>query len=320
LARHRALSRLGPTPGLIRPSRALGVALVAALLVGACSSAVSTPAPKPSIVVTYTVLGAVVKDLVGDAADVTVLMPNGADPHEWEPSARDIEKVTHADLLVENGLDLEGGMQNAFDQAEKAGVKRFIAADHITIRKVGAGEGADPADPDQAPGAPDPHLWMDPLTMKDMVAALAVQVKTDLGIDLAARATDVENGLTTLDGEIATILQVVPEGRRSLVTGHESLGYLADRYGFTLVGAIIPGLSTQAEPTAAELAALAGKIRAQGVKAIFTELGTSPAVADAIGRETGAKVVELTTHGLPDDGLYATFMKNIATLVADNLR
>jgi zinc/manganese transport system substrate-binding protein len=318
MSRYGPLLRLSPRPGLGRP--ALAAALASALVVGACSSAASTPAPKPSIVVTYSVLGAVVKDLVGEAADVTVLMPNGADPHEWEPSARDIETVTKADLLVENGLGLEGGMQNAFDQAEKAGVKRFIASDHITIRKVNEGEGADPADPDQAPGAPDPHLWMDPLTMKDMVAALSAQVKTDLGIDVTARATDVESGLTTLDGEVATILEIVPQDRRSLVTGHESLGYFANRYGFRLVGAIIPSLTTQAEPSAAELAALAEKIRAEKVKAIFTELGTSPAVADAIGRETGAKVVELTTHGLPPDGLYATFMKNIATLVADNLK
>lgn len=318
MSRYQSLLRLSPRTGLSRP--ALAAALAAALVVSACSSAAPTPASKPSIVVTYGVLGSVAKDLLGDAADVTVLMPNGADPHEWEPSARDIETVTKADLLVENGLGLEGGMQNAFDQAEKAGVKRFIASDHITIRKVNEGEGADPADPDQAPGAPDPHLWMDPLTMKDVVAALAAQVQSDLGIDVAARATDLESRLTTLNDDVAAILDVVPQDQRSLVTGHESLGYFANRYGFRLVGAIIPSLTTQAEPSAAELAALAEKIRAEKVKAIFTELGTSPAVADAIGKETGAKVVELTTHALPPDGLYATFMRNIATLVADNLK
>ena len=83
-------------------------------------------------------------------------MPNGADPHEWEPSAKDIETLTKADLLVENGLGLEGGMGNAFEQAEAAGVRRFVASDHMTIRRVGSGEGADPEDPDQAPGAEDP--------------------------------------------------------------------------------------------------------------------------------------------------------------------
>jgi zinc/manganese transport system substrate-binding protein len=301
---------------------------LAVLVVAACSGTVASPseaagspAPSgPSIVVTYAILGSVVKDLVGDAATVTVLMPNGADPHEWSPSAQDIETMTKADLLVENGLDLEGGMGDAFTQAEQAGVKRFIASDHITVRRVGEGEGADPSDPDQAPGAEDPHLWMDPLTMKDVVAALATQLKSDVGIDVSARATDLEARLTALDDQVAGVVNTVPEAQRSLVTGHESLGYFAQRYGFKLVGAIIPSLTTEAETSAADLAALETKIKTAGVKAIFTELGTDASVAETVGKDTGAKVVELTTHALPADGSYFTFMTDLAKLVSDNLK
>jgi zinc/manganese transport system substrate-binding protein len=161
---------------------------------------------------------------------------------------------------------------------------------------------------------------MDPLTVRDAMDALAGQLKTDLGIDVTARAKDLDARLSTLNDEVAAIVAVIPEARRTLVTGHESLGYFAQRYGLHLIGAIIPSITTSAEPSAADLAALAEKIRAAQVPAIFTELGTSPAVAVAIGSETGAKVVELTTHALPDDGLYDTFLKNIATLIADNLR
>src|SRR5512140_3970695 len=177
----------------LRPSwRAIALAAVAAVAAACTGSAASTgPASGKSIVVTYSVLGAVVRDLVGDAATVTVLMPNGSDPHEWAPSAKDIETMTKADLLVENGLNLEGGMGDAFNQAEKAGVRRFIASDHIAVRQVGAGEGID-ASADQQVGAPDPHLWMDPLTMRDVVAALAPELKADLGIDVSARATDLK--------------------------------------------------------------------------------------------------------------------------------
>ena len=89
--------------------------------------------------VTYSVLGAVVRDLVGDTAQVVVPMPNGQDPHEWEPSAKDIETVMHADLVVQNGLGLEGGMQKTLAQAQAAGVKFFTASDHITVRHVGPG-------------------------------------------------------------------------------------------------------------------------------------------------------------------------------------
>ncbi len=270
--------------------------------------------------VTYSILGAVVRDLVGDAANVVVLMPNGADPHEWAPSAKDIETVTHADLLVENGLGLEGGMDNAFAQAEAAGVKRFVASDHVTVRRVGSGEGVDAADPDQAPGAEDPHLWMDPLTVRDAMDALAGDLGAALGIDATARSRDLDARLAALDERVASTLAVVPPALRTLVTGHESLGYFARRYDLRLIGAIVPSLTTSAEPSAADIAALVAKIRAANVPAIFTELGTSPKVAQAIGDETGAKVIELTTHALPPDASYDTFLVNIATTIADNLR
>ncbi len=300
--------------------RIVGVLVGVAVLTAACGSPGAPPEGRPTIVVTYSVLGAVVEDLVGDAATIQVLMPNGADPHEWQPSAKDIETLTRADLLVENGLGLEGGMASAFAQAEAAGVKRFIAADHVTVRHVGAGEGADPSDPDQAPGAPDPHLWMDPLTIRDAMDALALQLESDLGIDVGTRAADLDARLATLNDEVAAILAAVPEADRTLVTGHESLGYFAARYGFRLIGAIVPSLSSAAEPSAADLAALVGAIRAARVPALFTELGTPPQISRAVGAETGAKVVEVMTAALPEDGSYDTFLKNLATIVADNLR
>ena len=306
-----------------RSPRSLAGVLVflaaAALALAGCASSASPSDGKRSIVITYSVMGAVVKELVGDAANVTVLMPNGADPHQWAPSARDIEALVHADLLVENGLNLEGGMGSAFGQAESAGVHRFIASDHITVRKVGSGEGIPGGDADQAAGASDPHLWMDPLTMRDVVAGLATQIRSDLGIDVSARALDLEKRLGDLSTELAATLAVVPQAQRKLVTGHESLGYFAERYGFTLIGAIVPSLSDQAETSSADLAALESKIRASGVKAIFTELGTSAATADAVGRDTGSKVVELSTHVLPSDGSYFSFMRAIASAVATNL-
>jgi zinc/manganese transport system substrate-binding protein len=273
-----------------------------------------------TIVVTYSVLGSVVKDLVGDKANVIVPMPNGQDPHEWEPSAKDIETIMKADLIVQNGLGLEGGMEKTLQQAQEAGVKFFTASDHITVRKVGEGEGIPTGDPDQAVGAEDPHLWMDPVDMKAVVAALATQVKTDLGIDLTDRATDLESRLDALNQEVADKVKSLPEASRKLVTGHESMGYFAQRFGFKLVGAIIPSITTQAEVSASDLAALKKLIQDNQVKAIFTELGTPPAVAEAIGKETGVKVVELTTHSLPPDGSYFTFLRNIAQVIVDGLK
>jgi zinc/manganese transport system substrate-binding protein len=290
------------------------------LLLSACQANAPAKSSQKTIVVTYSILGAVVKDLVGDKATVIVSMPNGQDPHEWEPSAKDIETLTKADLIVQNGLGLEGGMEKALEQAKEAKVKFFTASDHITVRKVGAGEGIPTGDPDQAIGAEDPHLWTDPISMKSIVDALVVQIKTDLGIDLTDRAKDLDARLDSLNKELADAVNVIPQNNRKLVTGHESMGYFAQRFNLKLVGAIIPSITTQAEVSASDLAELKKIITDNQVKAIFTELGTPKAVSEAIGKETGVKVVELTTHNVPEDGSYFTFMRNLTKVIVDGLK
>ena len=294
--------------------------LLTLVLVGMLSCQPSSSSPKKSIVVTYSILGSIVKELVGDKATVSVSVPNGLDPHEWEPSARDIEAINKADLIVENGLGLEGGMEKTLQAARDSGVKLFTASDYIGVRHVGPGEGIPSGDPDQVIGAADPHLWMDPIAMKSVVEGLASELLKDLNLDVSSQALDLENRLDSLNKEVADTVAVIPQENRNLVTGHESMGYFAQRYGFKLVGVIIPSLSTQAEVSAEDLAALKKAIEDNHVKAIFTELGTSPAVANAIGDETGVKVVELTTHVLPSDGSYFTFLRNIAGVITNALR
>jgi zinc/manganese transport system substrate-binding protein len=271
-------------------------------------------------VVTYSVLGSVVKDLVGDKADVIVSIPNGLDPHEWEPSAKDIEAINNADLVIPNGLDLEGGMLKVLQEAQNKGVKFFTASDYITIRHVGEGEGIPSGDPDQAIGAEDPHLWTDPLALKSIVSALSPVLRNELNLDVSSQATDMESRLDSLNKQIADKVAAIPGENRKLVTGHESMGYFAQRYGFKLVGAIIPSITTQAEVSAGDLAALKILIEENHVRAIFTELGTSPVVAKAIGAETGVKVIELTSHQLPGNGSYFTFLTGMADTITGGLK
>ena len=287
------------------------LAVVAALAAAGCGGAGGSPPPSgPSVVVTYSVLGAVVTELVGDHAAVTVLMANGVDPHDWSPSAKDIERVMNADIVVANGLGLEEGLAKTLEEAEKAGVAVFRATDHIQVRELAE-------ESDHAGG--DPHFWVDPISMRDVVAALATELAA-AGIDVADRSADLQQRLVDLDAEARETLAVVPETGRKLVTGHESMGYFADRYGFQIVGTVIPGLSSQGEVSAGELAALKAQIEAEGVWAIFTEIGTPAAVVEAVGRETGVEVVELPSHTLPDDGSYFTFIRQIASDVAGALR
>jgi zinc/manganese transport system substrate-binding protein len=275
---------------------------------------------KKQIVATYSVLGSVVSELAGDAFTVVTAIPNGMDPHEWEPSAKEVESYMKADLIVENGLGLEGGMEKTLDQARKSGVKFFTCSDHITIRTVKPGQGLPTGDPDQEAGAQDPHLWMDPVAMKSIVNDLAPIIKQSFGVDVSARANKLAAELDALDADIKAEVATLPVEKRRLVTGHESMGYFAERYGFILVGAIIPSLSTQAEVTAGEMSKLKKQIQANKVPAIFVELGTPAAVTEALAREAKVKAVPITTHSMPADGSYFTFMRNLARTVVESLR
>jgi zinc/manganese transport system substrate-binding protein len=306
----------------------LVLALVTAVLAMGCHrsstatapAAATAPASKPVVVATYSVLAAVVADLAGDALVVTTAIPNGLDPHEWEPSAKDIEALNNAALVVENGLGLEGGMEKVLARAKSSGKKFFTASDHIAVRRVGKGEGIPSGDPDQAVGAEDPHLWMDPVAIKAVVQALAMEIKSSLGIDLDARARDLASRLDALDAEVRATVASIPAENRKLVTGHESMGYFAQRYGFRLVGAVVPSLSTQAETSAAEMHALERLIADNRVKAVFMELGTPPGVGEALSREARVRTVELTTHVVPADGSYFTFVRNLARTIAEALK
>lgn len=281
--------------------RRIAVLLAATVVLAGCGAGDPT-SERPSIVVTTSILGAVVRDVVGDAADVVVLIPNGTDPHDWEPSARAIETLNKADLVVANGLGLEEKMAEALAQAQADGVRVFSATEHIEPQ-VSAG---------------DPHFWTDPLAMVPVVDALG-QTLADIGVDVGSRVERVITDLVDVDGVISTLLSSIPASSRVLVTGHESLDYFAHRYDFTLIGSIVPGLTSAADVTAANLADLKSAIAETGTRVIFTELGTPTDVAEALAKETGTRVVELATHLVPADGLYRSFLLNLASDITSAL-
>jgi zinc/manganese transport system substrate-binding protein len=300
--------------GLWDPARflsaLLSVVLLGAAPPGASVAQTSGPAPQASIVVTTAILGSIVRDLVGDTAEVTVLMESGVDPHAWAPSARETEAIFGADLVVANGLRLEEGLVDVLESAAAAGVPVFEATDHIAVRAL---------EPGSVPGGSgDPHFWLDPLAMRDVVVALA-PVLQRLGLDVADRAADLEGRLEELDAEVVAILAPIPPERRRLVTGHESMGYFADRYGFELVGAVVPGLSSQGEASARELAELADVVRSAGVGVIFAEVGAPSQIVDAIAGETGARVVGLSLEQLPPDGSYGSLIRDVASTIGEAL-
>ena len=313
------------------------VLFITLLMLSACTNnqppseqKISSAVTLKKIVVTHSILGSVVKELVGNKAEVIVLIPNGQDLHVWEPSAKDIEALYKADLVVQNGLELEASLTKTTQQAEKNGIPLFTATDYIDIRKVGEGEAAEEHHHEgeaaeehhhhHEAGAPDPHFWTDPIAMKKVAAALASTLQVKLNIDTSNEAASLNNKFDQLDQELSQMIEKVPPENRKLVSGHESLGYFADRYGFKLIGAIIPSITTEAEVSAADMAKLKKVIQEQHVKAVFSELGTPKQLSEIIAHETGAKVIELNTHILPKDGSYFTFMRDLTQTIVKGLQ
>lgn len=293
---------------------AVALALVATMV---SIPAIAQTDDRPSVVVTTEVLGSVVSVLAGEAADVTTLMSGGADPHSWQPSARDSQALFEADLIVANGSDLEEGLVGVIEQAAADGVPVFNATDHIDVRDAAAAPGhEDETGHEHESG--DPHFWLDPLAMRDVVLALG-PVLTQAGIDIGGRDQTFAGELTALDAELAETLASIPEEQRRLVSGHGALGYLADRYGLQIVGTVVPGLSSSDEPSAREVAELIDAIRRSGTTVVFSDVGTPRSVAEAVAAETGARIVELRVEQLPDGGDYADLLRSVVSSISDAL-
>jgi zinc/manganese transport system substrate-binding protein len=275
------------------------------VLIAACTSAKPASNTRPNIVVTYSVLGSVVSDLVANSATVTVLIPDGQDPHDFQPSARDIETINNASIVISNGLDFEEGLLHVLATAESNGVPQFRVGSNITQRIV-EGEHV----------VADPHLWLSPINFIQALPSLtdAINAATGLSLD----PTTESDQLTQLDKDVSATMSAI--NSCVLVTGHDELGYFADHYGCKIIGAIIPGLSTTSEGTAKQLAVLKNLAVANHVKAIFTGLGTPQNIADQLANELGIKAVTLSTHYLHDAANYREFMLNLANQIVDALK
>ncbi|MGK3647200.1 zinc ABC transporter substrate-binding protein AztC [Pseudarthrobacter enclensis] len=278
--------------------RAVLLVLAAALMVPGCAAPAASQ--EPQIVVTTNILGDVTRQVLGDQATVTTLMQPDADPHSFEISAQEAALMGSADLVVSNGLGLEEGLQQHLDRASAAGAPMLVAGDVVDVVPYSSGE---------AEGAPDPHFWTDPAAMIDVVNALEAAARTIDGIDagkLASSAAAYRDRLTELDADMAAAFAALPRERRALVTNHHVFGYLAERYDFRVIGAVIPGGTTLAAPSAADLRHLSQAINSAAVPTIFAESSQPDRLVQVLATEAGIKVKvrELFTESLtrPDGG------------------
>jgi ABC-type Zn uptake system ZnuABC Zn-binding protein ZnuA len=241
------------------------------------------------------------QNVAGERLKVEPLLARNVDPHSFEPAPGDVRKVAECNVLIVNGAGLEAGFLNRLLQS--AGGKRQIieAAAGLTSRTAREGELVESGEQHHEG---DPHFWLNPLHAIHYVENIRDGLSKADPQGAKAYAENAEAyiaRLRQLDSWIAEQVQQIPEERRKLVTNHESFGYYADRYGFTIIGTVIPSVSTDAAPSAQQVARLVERIKQAGVKAIFLETGSNPHMAQQIARETGIKVVtELYTHSTTD--------------------
>ena len=258
----------------------------------ACSG-LPQPSKKVLVVTTSNIVGDWVSNVGGDNVFVYSLLPIGADPHTYQPGAADVARTAEAKVLFCIGLGLEHEwltrlLSNASEDPEKV---------------VALGEYVQPlpAEPEDAEGPLDPHFWWDLMRVKlavDQISLRLSDVDPDNSSVYQTNAARYAQELDALDARILTLTSQIRPERRRIVTSHETMQYFATRYGYEAVGSIFPGIGTDREPSAAELARLATKIEQIGVDVIFTEPIVTDRLARSIASETGATVVKLYSDSL----------------------
>lgn len=269
----------------------------------------------PNILTTSTILADVTKNVVGDRFSVGSLLPAGTDPHSYQPTPQDTAKISKSKVLVINGAEYEQFLAPLIENAN--GKRPVIEASAglrlITDEKDGAGV--------------DPHLWLDPrnvITYVENIRDGLTEFDPDGAEMYESNANAYIAQLQELDAWInGQITQIEPK-RRVLVTNHETLGYFAERYGFRVVGTVIESFSSDASPSAQQMAALVDQIKLFEAPAIFLDASDNSALAQQIATETGAKVVtDLHFESLTNGGPAATYidmMKDNVTKMIEALQ
>ncbi len=282
----------------------IAIGLAAAFVLTGCSTAEdgspATAGDDISLVATTTPLGSIVEQIAACAGGTaSTLMPVNADPHQFSASSAQVADMVRADLVIANGLGLEGGLDASLQQVAADGAEVFRVAEHIDPLPWGA-EGHDDhaeefddhGDHDgHAHGEFDPHFWLDASRMAAAAQRIGDKVATLTGSDeWATCGAEVSGELTDLDGEIRTTLADIPAERRVIVTDHEAFGYFNNAYDFHSAGVVIPGGSTEAQPSSQALAGLADVIREEDVRVIFTNAAVNQRLVDALAAEVGGEV------------------------------
>ncbi len=251
--------------------------LLAVVLIAAACTTTHTSGAHPgqvTVVATTTQMQDLVRHVGGrDVHTVGILRPN-VDPHDFEPTPSTAIALSGAKLVVESGVGLDRWVDGLVSNAVP-GTPIWVASAGLPLRRD------------------DPHWWHDPALFERAATSLGERLaKLDPAHAAAyrTRARRYVGEIRAMDDANRRLIATVPPAKRLLVTNHDAFGYFAAHYGIRVVGSVIPSLSTEAQPSASDVADLIQRIRAQHVKAIFTESSLSPKLEEQIASEAGVKV------------------------------
>jgi zinc transport system substrate-binding protein len=280
------------------------VLLGCSLLLSACGGSGSS---KPTVLTSFYPLYYFTSQIAGDRVELRNLVPTGAEPHDWEPKAKDVADITNAAVFIYNGAGLEHWTEETLAAAKSDKRIDIVATAGLTLLPPPPGEEA-------ADFPNDPHVWLDPTLAKEVAKQIAAGL---IKADPAGKATYEQNlaaliaKLDELDTQFAAGLRTCD--RREIITSHAAFGYLARRYGLEQIA--VEGLAPDSEPTPARIADVTKIARDRKATHIFFETLVSPNVAETIAKEVGAQTLVLD----PLEGVADEKTQNYFTVMGENL-
>ena len=284
--------------------RKLTLFLLIFLLAG-CTVPVPPPADpvtRLQVAASFPVLADIVANVAGDRADVWSVIPVGADPHTFQTAPQDVVRMSDSDLLVLIGANFERFTESGVWRraARDAEIPVLIVAEHIELIKVD--KVIDHGDHVHDLRDGDPHVWLDPRKVMEMIPAIvdALSTQDPAGADVyAANGARYLEALTVLDAELETAIARIDPARRKLVVHHDAYTYFAARFGFDVVGYVVRNPGTE-EPSAASVAELSDQIAASGVDVVFREPQFNAKILEVLAEDHGIRVGLLLTDTFID--------------------
>ena len=259
------------------------------------------------VVASFSILGDMVEEVVGDLASVSTIVGPDTDAHIYQPSVADARAVAEADVIFVNGLGFETWAETLISESGTEAVVH-VATDGIT--------------PLDVEGATDPHAWNSltngTIYVRNIASAMRKAMPEHAGT-ITANAKAYIAELEALDAEARARLAELPANRRTVVTAHDAFGYLADAYGLTFLAP--QGIDTEGEPSARDLAVLIEQLQTEAVAALFVENIASPALVRQISDETGIAIGgrlfsdALSERGGPATSYLEMFRHNLGALL-----